>query len=214
MGHAETGGMMAFFSAGAVLGLSAGLSPGPLLALVLSQTLRYGAWEGAKVAAAPLLTDLFIVSGCVAALSRVADSPGGLGAVSVAGAVFLAWTACDTARARPPAAAEGQPRPWSLLRGAAVNALNPHPYLFWLTVGGPLLLRAWQRGWPSAAGFLVGFFGCLVGSKVAVAAAAGRSRHLFTGRAYPWLMRVLGALLLAFAGLLLRDGLSLLGALP
>ncbi|MDY6953588.1 MAG: LysE family translocator, partial [Thermodesulfobacteriota bacterium] len=46
---------------GIVLGLSAGFAPGPLLALVISQTLRHNAVEGLKVALAPLVTDLPII---------------------------------------------------------------------------------------------------------------------------------------------------------
>ncbi|MDH3383440.1 MAG: LysE family translocator, partial [Deltaproteobacteria bacterium] len=53
--------MLFFLGAGIVLGLSAGFSPGPLLAMVLSQTIRHGAREGIKIAAAPLLTDLPII---------------------------------------------------------------------------------------------------------------------------------------------------------
>lgn len=50
--------MMYFLSVGAVLGLSSGLSPGPLLALVISETLRHGVKAGVKVALAPIITDL------------------------------------------------------------------------------------------------------------------------------------------------------------
>ena len=52
---------MALVSAGLVYGLSAGFSPGPLMALVISQTLKHGIREGAKVAVAPLITDLPII---------------------------------------------------------------------------------------------------------------------------------------------------------
>ena len=46
-----------FMTSGILLGLSGGLSPGPLTALVISQTLRFGAREGMLVALAPILTD-------------------------------------------------------------------------------------------------------------------------------------------------------------
>src|SRR6266550_2327590 len=44
--------MMTALASGVLLGLSAGLSPGPMLA----QTLRHGAREGCKIARAPLVT--------------------------------------------------------------------------------------------------------------------------------------------------------------
>jgi threonine/homoserine/homoserine lactone efflux protein len=37
--------------------------------------------------------------------------------------------------------------PWaSLGKGVSVNFLNPNPYLFWLTIGTPLLLEAHTLG--------------------------------------------------------------------
>ena len=46
---------------GALFGLSAGFSPGPLMTLVISQTLQHNAREGALVAASPLVTDAPII---------------------------------------------------------------------------------------------------------------------------------------------------------
>ena len=68
---------------GVVFGLAAGLMPGPLLALVIQQTLRHGPGEGIKVAAAPLLTDLPIVAAALFALDRLVDADGVLGAISL-----------------------------------------------------------------------------------------------------------------------------------
>jgi threonine/homoserine/homoserine lactone efflux protein len=41
--------MMTALVSGVLLGLCCGLAPGPLLALVLAQTLRHGAREGCKI---------------------------------------------------------------------------------------------------------------------------------------------------------------------
>ncbi|MCD6225405.1 MAG: hypothetical protein J7K32_07820 [Deltaproteobacteria bacterium] len=53
--------MLTFLTAGTILGLSAGLIPGPLLTLVISETLRHNIKAGIKIAVAPLLTDLPII---------------------------------------------------------------------------------------------------------------------------------------------------------
>ncbi len=50
-----------FLISGVVFGLAAGIAPGPLLALVFSETLKYEKKEGVKVAISPLITDLPIV---------------------------------------------------------------------------------------------------------------------------------------------------------
>ena len=53
--------MMTALATGIVLGLSSGLAPGPLLALVVAQTLRHGPREGCKIALTPLVTDAPII---------------------------------------------------------------------------------------------------------------------------------------------------------
>ena len=37
-----------------------------------------------------------------------------------------------------------QEKPQSLRKGVMVNFLNPHPYMFWLSIGAPLILRAFR----------------------------------------------------------------------
>ena len=204
---------MTFLVAGIVLGLSAGFTPGPLLALVLSHTIRHGVREGIRVAAAPLLTDLPIILVSTLVLSRIAGYGSLLGAVSLAGAAFLVYMSYETFRARRQEPSVSDAGPQSLRRGAMVNALSPHPYLFWLTVGSPMILKGWKTSPAAAVLFVVGFTGCLVGSKVVLAILTGRSVHRLSGRSYEYLMRALGFLLLLFAVLLLMDGLRLLGFL-
>jgi threonine/homoserine/homoserine lactone efflux protein len=203
--------MILYLISGIIYGLSAGISPGPLLALVISESVRNGTRAGIRVALSPLLTDLPVILLSTLALSWVAGFNLLLGGITLAGGLFVFYLAWESLRAAPlppdqPAAAQH-----SLRRGVMVNALNPHPYLFWLTVGAPTLLRAWNETPFSAAGFLLGFYACLVGSKVVVAWLVGRWRSFFTGPAYRWIMRLLGVLLAVFAVLLVREGLGLLG---
>ena len=62
--------MTASLLTGVIFGLSAGFAPGPLLTLVITQTLKHNIKEGVKVALAPLLTDLPII---LAALERARE---------------------------------------------------------------------------------------------------------------------------------------------
>jgi threonine/homoserine/homoserine lactone efflux protein len=202
--------LLGLLGAGAAFGLAAGLSPGPLLALVIGQTVRHGAREGLKVAVAPLITDAPIILLSVLVLARL-DSDAILGLVALVGGGFVAFLAAESLRTTglELSTAGAPPRSWR--QGATVNALSPHPYLFWITVGAPILLSASVGGIAGPVAFLAGFYVCLVGSKVGVALAVGASRGALTGRAYPWVMRALGAVLLVFAVLLVREGLILLG---
>jgi len=200
-----------FFLTGAALGLAAGISPGPILALVVAQTLRYGRREGIIVAFAPLLSDIPIVVLSLLLMSRIPDSGAVMGAISIAGGLFLAALGLESIRATPLTAGTSTGAPRSLSKAVALNLLNPHVYLFWATVGTPLLLRGSASGPAAPAAFLSAFYLCLVGSKVAVAVLLGRARHLLTGRAYVYILRALGAVLFLLAAWLFRDGLTRLG---
>ena len=207
--------MLEYLATGVVLGLAAGFAPGPLLALVLAQSIRFGTREGLKVAAAPLLTDLPIVILATALVAAAAGTAGGLlGAISLAGAAFVAYLGIESIRTTGVQAGRPDEAPRSWTRGALVNALSPHPYIFWITVGAPMLIRAWADGPLAAAAFLVGFYACLVGAKMLLAVIAGRSGGRLRGRGYRVVMVVLGALLLFFAVRLAAEGLRLLGILP
>src|SRR5512141_1367801 len=86
--------MMAALASGVLLGLSAGLAPGPMLALVLAQTLRYGPREGCKIALTPFVTDAPIIVVALALATKLAKLQLLLGLASITGAVFvlyLAW---------------------------------------------------------------------------------------------------------------------------
>ncbi len=50
----------------------------------------------------------------------------------------------------------------------------------------------------------------LIGSKIAVAVLVGRQRDLLTGKAYPYVMRLLAIALVIFAYILFRDALEFL----
>ena len=92
-----------------------------------------------------------------------------------------------------------------------VNALNPHPYMFWLGVGAPTVLKAMDHGVFSAPAFICSFYVMLVGSKIFLAILVGRSRTFLTGKAYVYTVRVLGVALCALSIFLFRDGLRLAG---
>lgn len=154
---------------GLSLGLGAGLAPGPLLALVLGATAERGFAAGARIACAPLLSDVPIIVLCVLVLGQLPDAA--LGALGVAGGLFVVHLGIDALRRRGHEA-RTTTAAGDLRRGALVNALSPHPWLFWLGAGGPIVLDA--GGAVPAAGFLAGFYVLLVGSKLALAAVVAR----------------------------------------
>lgn len=203
--------MVAALSAAVVLGLTAGLLPGPLLSAVLSQTMRHGAREGIRMSFAPLVSDAPIIAVLLVFVAELTRARSVIGAIALAGAVYLLWMAWESWTTKPPEAeAGGGEEPRSLLRGALVNFANPNVYLFWVTVGVPTLTKAWTASAPAAVLFVVVFFACLVGGKIAIVLVVARSRALLAGRWYRLSMRALAVMLVAYAGLMAKDGQALL----
>lgn len=183
---------------GALLGLAGGLSPGPLTALVLSETLRHGRGAGAKVAVVPMLTDGPLIALVLLASTWVAQVSWIVGGLGLVGAAVLLWLAWDTARAEPPQASADGPT-GSLRKALLTNLANPHPYLFWFGVGGPILIAARADGWWAVAGFVVAFFAGIVGTKLLLAWFVDRLSGWFVGARWRWTMRALALGLAALA---------------
>jgi len=190
------------------LGLAAGLSPGPLLTLVVTATLERGFGAGLRVALAPLLTDLPIVTASLlvtAALPAIA-----LAALSIGGGLFVIHLGVSTLqRASEGLVAGDGAGTKDLWRGALVNVLSPHPWLFWLGIGGPQVVGLWRSTSAGAAGFIGLFYAALVGSKILVAAIVARSRRALGGRGYRFVVGACGLLLVGLGlWLAIRGGLD------
>ena len=194
------------------LGLSAGLAPGPLTTLVISETLRGGLGAGLRIACSPLLTDAPIIVIALLSLGTLAGVTTLLGFIGMAGGIYLIYLAAESVRVERLDVDERSPAGNALRRGVVANLLNPHPYVFWFTVGAPYMVKAAPQGPAGPVGFLVGFYTMLVGSKAALAWIAARYATLLGGRTYGTIMRVLALALAVFGVLLLHGGVAMLGA--
>ena len=202
--------MLKLFIAGSALGLAAGFAPGPLLTMVISQTIGYGFKEGVKTAFTPLITDLPIIVVATLLVSGIYSLKPLLGWVSVAGGCLLCYLAYENFKQRPIYDPSSACKPNSIVKGALINALSPHPYLFWITVGSPIILAAYAQSGAVAAAFVFGFYACIIGAKIVLACVVTQTRSFFSGQPYVWLMRLLGLVLLIFAVILFKDGFVLL----
>lgn len=188
---------------GLAIGLAAGLSPGPLLVLVVTESLRSGWRAGVLTAAAPLLSDLVVVAGVLLLLQQLPSRT--LPLLGVVGGVYIVWTAVATWReASVELSAEEASMPLlaALRRAFIVNILSPHPWVTWATVLGPLTIRTWQESQLRGVALVAGFYCTLVGAKAVLAVIAARGRGLLAGRWYQWALRA-AAVLLAGAGIAL-----------
>jgi len=191
------------------LGLAAGVSPGPLLTLVVSSTLERGFGAGLRVALAPVLTDAPIILLAILVLRDL--PPAWLAWIGALGGCVVIYLGIDTLRSPiqdrdPDQASSGNSL--DLWRGAVVNLLNPHPWIFWTTVQGPLLIRGWRQDPVTAMAFVVAFYAAIVGSKITIAWLVARGRQALRGRWYRRLLIGCGILLIGMGTVLVLQAIS------
>lgn len=208
--------MLGFLLNGAALGFAAGAAPGAFQTFIITESLARGWRAGLRVALAPLLSDGPIIALTTLALRQVPTRF--LGAISLAGTGVLLWLAWGLLRqwrsgtTLTPDGASGPAAPTrSLWRGALINATSPGAYLFWGTVGGPLLLAAWAESAATAGVLLLGFYGTFLLFLAALALLSHQLRRLPAGAVR--LLWLVSALLLAgMAVVLASNGARLLAA--
>lgn len=205
--------MIHFLTIGTVLGLSAGFAPGPLLTLVISETLQNDIKSGFKVAIAPIITDLPIVILTLFILARLSNFHAILGIISLMGGCFILFMGYENICSKGVALDLQEVKSNSLVKGVLANVLSPHPYLFWLSVGAPIMTKAMGQHTSLALSFIISFYVFLVGSKIVLAVLVARSKSFLRGKTYLYTMRFLGVVLCVLAIILFRDGLNLLEVL-
>ncbi len=205
--------MIGFLTTGTILGLSAGFAPGPLLALVIAETLQHNLKAGIKVALAPVLTDLPIILVTLFLLAKLSQFHVVLGCISLLGGGFVLYLGYESIKTKGLNINSDNYKSQSLRKGIIVNALSPHPYLFWLSVGAPTTIRAMDQSMTVMLVFISSFYLFLVGSKIVLAIVVSQSRSFLTGKFYIYTMRCLGMLLCLLACFLFYDGLKLAGGL-
>jgi len=191
------------------LGLVAGVSPGPLLTLVVSSTLERGFGAGARVALAPVITDTPIILLALLVLREL--PPSWLALVATLGGCVVIYLGTETLRLRNrnrKSESDTGGNRMDLWRGALVNLLNPHPWIFWVTVQGPMLIEGWRRNPLIGVSFVATFYLAIVTSKVFIAWMVARGREALTDRWYRGLLNGCGILLVGLGILLVVRGLT------
>lgn len=203
--------MLDFLAMGSILGLSAGFAPGPLLTLVISETLQHDTRSGIKVALAPIITDMPIIFLTVFILSTLSNFHYILGIISLTGGFFILFMSYESISSNGYEFKLQETKPKSLTKGVLANTLSPHPYLFWFSVGAPIMTNAMSMNIIAPLAFIISFYTFLVGSKILLAILVGKSKSFLCGHIYIYIMRFLGLLLGIFSFILFYDALKLLG---
>ena len=197
---------------GVGLGLQAAIQPGPLMAVVIGESLRGGRRHGLRFALIPLWTDPPMIVLALLIVSHV--PPSVLGVISLLGAALmihlarlgLKWDEHDLfySALRPSGAdaGAGQTARWTTAVG--MNFLNPSLSIYAFTVHSPLILGF---GLISSLGYVTAFLLTVLAVNASIAFVTGTFRRRLSGRLLRGINRVLSYFLFAMAILFIIKGI-------
>jgi threonine/homoserine/homoserine lactone efflux protein len=172
--------MLEYIIIGSGFAFTAAIQPGPLQAFLLSSVAKRGWIRTLPACLAPLLSDgpivllvLLVLNHVPATASRFLQAAGGILLLYLAWASYRQWREQASSTE-----IEDGSVPSSLLQAAAVNILNPNPYLAWSLVLGPTLLEAWRESPGNAAAFMLAFYATMVIVLAGIIVLLGTTRFL------------------------------------
>jgi len=189
-----------------VLGIFAGLAPGPYTTMVAATAFERGFRAAVPLAAAPLFTDLLPL--VLTSLILTTLSPGALSTLGFIGGVAVVGIGVlllvkywgEDAPLEDPHGAPSTVRLWHVVLSTSVS---PAPWLFWLGIASPLFLSFWHQGWREGAIFLVVLFATNIGSALSLAWAASHGGRVLDPRWRRRVLRTAGVALVVAGGLLI-----------
>ena len=200
MSFVETDLILGLAIAGATLGIVEGIKPGPLLTMVIRETLSGGLRAGLWTAAAPIFTDGPLVIFSLFAAAWIATNPSALLVITLAGAIFLAQMGYECFGLEPPTLDEDAPPPTgSFLRGVITNLLNPNVYVFWFLIGGPLMASAADEEILAPIAYAITFLVTIMLTKAAIAYAIHRASGNISATVYRRLLTICGIVMIGFS---------------
>ncbi|MFL2962622.1 MAG: LysE family translocator [Candidatus Thalassarchaeaceae archaeon] len=185
--------------AGISLGVIEGIKPGPLLTMVIRETLSGGLRAGVRTAAAPIFTDGPIIIISLLAANWFSSKPTILAIISIFGSIFLIKMGFECFSTDPPSFVDDNyDYNNSFKRGILTNLLNPNVYIFWFLIGGPLMARAAHE--PLAPiGYAISFLFTNIVVNIIIAYFFDKTRGKISHSSYKITLFICGFAMILFA---------------
>jgi len=91
-----------------------------------------------------------------------------VGMISLFGACYLIYLGVENLRVKIDEFDVEPAKKDALKRGVIANFLNPHSYLFWLSIGGPIIFKSLDIHISATILFILVFYSLLIGSKIRI----------------------------------------------
>lgn len=196
---------------GFILGAIAGALPGPVTMFILAQVIKSGSWAGLKVQLGATGMDVvrislvFLLFGYITYNSKLA------GIIAALGGLYLLYMSYGNFVYKTGLSESRSSISNPYLQGVVGNISNASAYIFWFTVGGPIILQSARSGNKIgsmffALGFLLAI--TIIGALIAI--LAGRIKTFLSTKSYLYIIKFLGLVLVMFAFLFFRQSYQLL----
>ncbi len=156
--------MIEYFLVGSSFAFAAAVQPGPLQAFLLSSVTEKGWKHTLPAAFSPMISDgpialivLLVLRNLPLSLAHILQIAGGLLLLFFAFRTYQSWKKGSEEKIN-----SGKSKPRTVLQAAAINILNPNPYLGWSLILGPQVMKAWQSNPANAVVLIASFYGTMV----------------------------------------------------
>ena len=183
-------------------GVLSGLSPGPLLALAVSETLKGHIKNGILVSISPVFSDIPVLLLSLFIIEEYKNARYFFSFVSFLGAVFLFYLGFKHIKAHPKMIDLEEDIHKAFLKGLTINFLSPYTYLFWFFVGAPFLKNS---SFFESFSFVLFYFLGITCSMLIVVFFTEKVKNFLESGFYVFILKILGFGFLIFGFILLYD---------
>ncbi len=199
-----------------IVGLSGALMPGPLLALTISQSTRYGFWAGPLIVLGHGILELTLVVALVLGLSQIIGNQFVLSIVGIIGGLVLIYMGLNTARqgwrkaVLPLSSIDSVQNRKLVVSGILVSVSNPYWTMWWATIGLTYLLWSLKLGIAGVATFFTSHISADLVWYSLVAFIVVKGRKIISDAVYRWFLIICGLALVGLGTYFIVSGIQFL----
>ncbi len=179
---------------GLILGLTAGISPGPLMAVLISEILKGNLKNGLIISTIPVITDIPLILITIFILKKFENIEPIISLLYFIGGIILIYFGYKDISTNKIEISDSSEIS-SFKKGIITNLSNPHPYIFWIFIGVPFMMKG---GIVEITAFISGFFTGIVSVKVGIALMVEKGKSIVDSKFYLYLIKISGLILIIF----------------
>lgn len=187
-------GEIQIVSAAIFLGVAAAISPGPLLALIVSETLKFGVREAVAASLSALFTDLPIFLFSYFVLYResgiVQNVPQGFYALAGFILIYLGYKNIIYKETKIGSLRTRKGVIFAFLKGLSLNILNPYTYGFWFFIA----INFYSPDFFNTLIFFVLFFVGFLVTKLIIITFVFKTKKFLNQKLYIFVINVIGVI--------------------